>query len=68
MPDKLTSVGGQVTMMVNKRTKKACVLGWRSRQLKRKVVSSLAGEALAMTGIIGVTVYTKSVLSQIFGE
>ena len=68
MPDKLTSVGGQVTMMVNKRTKKTCVLGWRSRQLKRKVVSSLAGEALAMTGVIGETVYIKSVLSQIFGK
>ena len=68
MPDKLTSVGGQVTMMVNKRTKKSCVLGWRSRQLKRKVVSSLAGEALATTGIIGEIVYTKSVLSQIFGK
>ena len=68
MSDKLTSVGGQVLMMVNRRTNKTCVLGWRSRQLKRKVVSSLAGEALAMTGIIGKPVYTKSVLSQIYGK
>jgi hypothetical protein len=68
MPDKLTSVGGQVIQVVNKETNKACVLGWRSRKLKRKVISSLAGEALAMAGTIGEIVYTKSILSQIFGK
>ena len=68
MPDKLTSVGGQVIMVVNKETNKSCVLGWRSRKLKRKVISSLAGEALAMAGTIGEIVYTKSILSQIFGK
>ena len=67
MPDKITSVGGQVIMMVNKETRKTCVLGWRSRKLKRKVISSLAGEALAMAGTIGEIVYTKAVLSQILG-
>ena len=67
MPDKITSVGGQVIMMVNKETRKTCVLGWRSRKLKRKVISSLAGEALAMTGTIGEIVYTKAILSQILG-
>ena len=54
-------------MMVNKETSKTCVLGWRSRKLKRKVISSLAGEALAMTGTIGEIVYTKAILSQILG-
>ena len=54
-------------MMVNKETRKTCVLGWRSRKLKRKVISSLAGEALAMTGTIGEIVYTKAILSQILG-
>ena len=39
-----------------------------SKQLKRKVISSLAGEALAMTGTIGEIVYTKAILVQIFGK
>ena len=68
MPDKITSVGGHVVMMVNKETSKTCVLGWRSRMLKRKVISSLAGEALAMAGTIGEIVYTKAILSQILGK
>ena len=55
-------------MMVNKETSKTCVLGWRSRMLKRKVISSLAGEALAMAGTIGEIVYTKAMLSQILGK
>ena len=36
--------------------------------LKRKVISSLAGEALAMAGTIGEIVYTKAILSQILGR
>merc|ERR1712155_406829 len=68
MPDKITSVGGHVVMMVNKETSKTCVLGWRSRMLKRKVISSLAGEALAMAGTIGEIVYTKAILLQIMGK
>ena len=68
MPDKISSVGGQVIMIVNKKTNKACVLGWRSRKLKRKVISSLAGEALAMADTVGEIVYTKSILSQIYGK
>ena len=68
MPDKITSVGGHVVMMVNKETSKTCVLGWRSRMLKRKVISSLAGEALAMAGTIGEIVYMKAILSQILGK
>ena len=46
----------------------ACVLNWRSKKLIRKVVSSLAGEALAMFAMVGEIVYTKAILSQIFGE
>ena len=42
MPDKITSVEGQsIIMMVNKETHKT----WKSRKLKGKVISSLAGEA-----------------------
>ena len=68
MPDKLTSVGGQVVLLVNQNKHLACVLNWKSKKLVRKIVSSLAGEALSMVALIGDIVYHKSILSQIFGE
>ena len=68
MPDKLSSVGGQVILLVNESKQLACVLNWRSKKLIRKVVSSLAGEALAMVAMIGEIVYTKAILSQIIGD
>lgn len=68
MPDKLTSVGGQVILLVNEEKQAACVLHWRSKKLQRKVVSSLAGEALAMVVLIGEIVYNRSILAQIYGE
>ena len=68
MPDKLTSVGGQVVLLVNEKKQLACVLNWRSKKLVRKVVSSLAGEALAMVALIGELVYNKTILVQLFGE
>ena len=68
LPDKINSVGGQVILLVNIRNGTACVLNWRSKKLKRKVVSSLAGEALAMVAVIGEVVYNKAILSQIYGE
>ena len=65
MPDKMTSVGGAVSLLVNYKTNACCVLGWRSKQLKRKVISSLAGEALAMYSLVGELVYCKKVLVQL---
>ena len=67
LPDKINSVGGSVVMLANKKTGKVCVLSWRSKKLIRKVISSLAGEALAMNDTIGEVVYNKAVLKQIFG-
>ena len=67
MPDKITSVGGYVVMLCNKRTNACCVLVWKSKKIRRKVISTLAGEALAMIGVIGEIVYTKAVLVQMFG-
>ena len=55
-------------MLCNKKTGKCCVLGWKSKQIKRKVISSLAGETLAMIGVIGELVYTKAVLEQLYGK
>ena len=68
MPDRLSSVGDQVILLVNETEQLACVINWRSKKLIRKVVSSLAGEALAMVAMIGEIVYTKTILSQIFGD
>ena len=68
MNDKSTSVGGYVVLLSNKETKACCVLGWKSKKIKRKVVSSLAGETLAMIALKGELVYSKSVLEQMFGR
>ena len=68
LPDKLSSVGGAVVMLANKKTKNVCLLSWKSKKLIRKVVSSLAGEALAMNDTVSEVVYNKAVLRQIFGE
>ena len=68
MPDRLTSVGGQVVLLVNTEKHTASVLNWRSKKLQRKVISSLAGEALAMVSLIGEIVYNKAILLQIFGK
>ena len=68
MPDKLSSVGGHVVLLTNPHLRLACVLSWRSKKLVRKVVSSLAGEALATGATVGEIVYTKAILRQMFGE
>ena len=68
LPDKLSSVGGQVIMIINKAKSRGCILNWRSKKLLRKVTSSLAGEALAMVATIGEIVYNKAILKQIYGD
>ena len=68
MPDKATSVGGHVILMCNRKTNRCCVLLWRSKKIVRKVVSSLAGETLAMVATIGEMVYSQAILVEIFGR
>ena len=68
MPDKITSVGGYVVMLCNTKTNKCCVLSCESKQIRRKGISSFAGETLAMIGMIGELVYTKAVLQQLYGN
>ena len=68
MPDKITSVGGHVMALCNKSNNRCCVLSWKSKKIRRKVISSLAGEALAMIGTIGEIVYTRAVLEQLYGK
>ena len=67
MPDKMTSIGGYVVLLYNRMTNATAVLNWRSKKLRRKVTSSLAGECYAMIGIIGELAYIKAVLAQIYG-
>ena len=45
----------------------ACVLNWCSKKLVHKVVSSLAGEALALVAPIAEMVYNKAIMKQIYG-
>ena len=68
MPDRVGSVGGQVVIMANIRTERACVLGWRSKQLHRVVHSSLAAEALSLLELFGDLQYTRQMLHQMYGE
>ena len=44
------------------------MLNWRSKNLVRKVVSSLAGEALALAAAIGEMVYNKAIMKQVYGD
>ena len=68
MPDEQSSVGGQVILLVNTCRNLACILSWRSKKLVRKVVSSLAGEALAIVATIREIICNKAILRQIFGD
>ena len=68
LPDKHTSVGGHVIMICNKVSNKCCITSWKSKNIKRKVGSSTAGEALATLETIGEVVYLKAVLEKIFGS
>ena len=68
LPDKQTSVGGQVVMICNRKSNKTCVISWRAKKIRRKVHSSLAGEALAMLDTIGEVVYLKAVMERVFGS
>ena len=67
MPDKATSVAGSVIMLVNRDTGRTCILSWKSKKIRRKVSSSLAGETLAMVMAFGELIYTRSVLRFILG-
>ena len=68
LPDKLSSCGGQVMLLADTANSLACVLNWRSKKLNRKVISSLAGEALAMVASIGEMVYNKAIFKQVYGD
>ena len=68
MSDTVSSCGGQVILIRNQKNKKSCVISWRSKKLRRVVNSTLAGEALAVTDLLGEIMYIKAILSEIFGK
>ena len=68
MPDKVNCVGGSVLMLCNIISHSAIVLSWRSKILKRKVTSSLAGECYALNSLLGDMIYMKAILVQLFGQ
>ena len=68
MPDEVGSVGGQVVLLVNKKSERTCVLGWRSKQLHRVVHSSLAAEAFSLLELFGDFRYTRDRLLQMYGK
>ena len=68
MPDRVGSVGGQVILAANKKTDRACVLSWRSKQLHRVVHSSLAAEAFSLLELFGDLKYTRLTLQQLYGK
>ena len=49
-------------------TERACVLGWRSKQLQRVVHSSLGAEAFSLLELFGDLHYAKMIMKQMFGE
>ena len=67
MPDKVSSCGEQVILIVNKEKHMGCVVNWRSRKLRRVVSSSTAAEVLAVNDALDEAVYLKAVLSELFG-
>lgn len=68
MPDSVSSCGGQVVILRNRANGRACVISWKSRKLRRVVNSTLAGEALAATDLVGEIQYVKAVLADILGD
>ena len=68
LPDKVSSCGGQVIMIVNKKKGVRCIVSWRSRKLRRVVSSSTAAEALAANDTLDELVYLKEVLKEVLGE
>ena len=68
LPDKVSSCGGQVISVMNKKTKAQCVVSWKSKKMKRVVSSSTAAEALAVNDTLDEMVYIKEVLKEALGD
>lgn len=68
LPDRVSSCGGYVTMIVNKKIGKLSVVSWKSKKVKRVVSSSTAAEVLALNDTLDELVYVKEVLIETLGD
>ena len=68
LPDDISSCGGQVVLIVNKKRDLKCVVCWRSRKLRRVVSSSTAAEALAANDVLDEVIYIKEILKELVGN
>ena len=68
LPDQISSCGGQVVMITNKKKGLKCIVSWRCRKLRRVVSSSTAAEALSVNDTLDELVYVKEVLKELLGE
>ena len=64
----MSSCGGQVIAIANRKKYLKCVVSWRSRKLRRVVSSSTAAEVLAVNDALDEVVYVKEVLKELVGE
>lgn len=67
LPDKISSVGGIITFMVNRTNKKAHLLEWHSTKLSRVCTSPSSAESLVINSAIGRIALLKSTLRQVMG-
>ena len=68
LPDKISSCGGQVVLVVNRKRGRCCVLEWKSKKIRRVVSSSTAAEAIALNDALDEIIYLKEVLIEVVGE
>ena len=68
MLNKLSSTGGHALILVNKKSKNATVLDWKSKQLKRIVHSSLGAEALSLLESFGDLALVRMKFVQMYGK
>ena len=68
LPDGISSCGGQVVIVRDRKTNNACVVSWRGRKLRRIVTSSTAAETLALNDVISEIVYLQATLEEILGS
>ena len=65
--NEIFSVGGQVIMLVNRKTEAAAVIHWSSKKITRVVSSSLAAEALGLQQMTGTLYLVKQILEGLRG-
>ena len=68
LPDGVSSVRGWVMVETNRKKKTLCLVGWRSKKLKRIVKSPTGAEIVVMNKAIGEVVCIKAILKEMQGR